>query len=380
MPPVPIMKPKRPEQIINTGKQLFTIPDIDWSMMDSLNQAKKEANERIAQISVVPGLSSNRDSEDITNNVSFNLIWGRNGGVNGVEIGVLGNTVQGDVRGMQAAGLVNIVKRNLYGTQMAGFTNTTGGGVGLQVAGLINTGKNGFNGVQIAGLANTAKIGVIQSQIAIFNRADTIQVCQIGLFNRAEKTRGLQFGILNRAANDAGLSIGLFNFIRGGYNRLEISRGDLLQANVGIKFGSNRFYNILQTGMHYDESPFGNRSNWDYDNISWTYGYGIGTSKKIGKRGLINVEILASQINENEPFTRQLNVLSQLKTTLDFRLFGSFSVFGGVSINGIYSNRINDELGTIGSDLPFEPQLTIDLDTDDTQRVIWTGYIFGIRF
>lgn len=380
VPVTPMMKPKKPEMILNSGKQLFTLPDIDWGLIDSINQVKKEENERLAQVSVVPGLSSNRNSEDITNNISFNLLWGKTGGVNGFEIGVIGNTVEGDVRGMQAAGLINNVKGNVYGTQMAGFVNKTGGGVGLQMAGLGNSGKKGFNGVQIAGISNVAQIGVTQMQIALFNRADTVQVSQIGFINRAEKVRGLQLGIINRSANEAGVPIGLLNFIRKGYNRIEISNSDLMQTNVGLKFGAHRFYNIIQTGMYYEESPFGNRANWNTENISWGIGYGFGTAQKIGKRGLINVEILASQINEDAGWTKEINALGQIKTTFDFRLFGKFSVFAGTTLNGMFSNRIHPETGLIGTSLPIEADITIDIEEDNMQRILWFGYTAGIRF
>ena len=61
-----------------------------------------------AQVSLVPSLGTNGyKSEEKTNNISFNVISGRNGGVDGVEVGLMTNHVKNDVKGVQVAGLVN---------------------------------------------------------------------------------------------------------------------------------------------------------------------------------------------------------------------------------------------------------------------------------
>ena len=79
---------------------------------------------RTFQGSVIPFVGSNwKVSGSITNRISFNLLAGYSGGVNGFELGGLLNIDRDAVRGFQIGGLGNIVGGNATGMQIGGLFN-----------------------------------------------------------------------------------------------------------------------------------------------------------------------------------------------------------------------------------------------------------------
>ena len=93
---------------------------------------------RSFQAMFVPPLGTNgAKSENIINNLSFNVLVGYNGGVDGLEIG----------------SFININKTNVDGAQFGGFGNFNGGNIdGLQIAGFGNINEGAADGFQGAGL------------------------------------------------------------------------------------------------------------------------------------------------------------------------------------------------------------------------------------
>ncbi len=417
VPSLKLLMQEKTQQIRRSGGNSFIVPKINLSFLDDFEEYK--GKQRAAQISVAPGVSSNfGDTKQMTNRFSFNMTWGLNGGVNGGEIGLLGNTVEGDVQGAQFAGLVNVVKGNVVGTQVAGLVNNSkayvsglqisglrnsaqqGNGVqisflwnnvkenyvGLQIAGLTNRTKGKSFGWQIAGLSNKAGEGRTQVQIAgLFNKAKEVQIAQIGAINIADRVGGIQVGLINASDTATLVSFGLLNFIRKGYNRLELSRGRVFQWNANYKFGTTAFYNIIQTSLHSEETKFlGVPANWSEENVSWSLGYGFGTSFKTGKRLRWNFETVASHVNEKARWSNDENWLAQLKMTIDIRLSKKFSVFAGGILNTSASTRINPETGTIGTDLAKDGIFaTGDILTDSGKIYdlkMWSSWTMGVRF
>ncbi|MCB0643475.1 MAG: hypothetical protein KDC44_17620, partial [Phaeodactylibacter sp.] len=132
----------------------FGREDQRFLFLDSLNTGKDDG-QAVAQVSVFPSLGSNgAASKATTNNLSLNVFWGNNGGVDGLELGGFFNTIQNDVRGLQVAGLGNRVKGNVRGTQLSRLYNRAGGNsTGIQASGLANV-AGSSNGIQAAGLMN----------------------------------------------------------------------------------------------------------------------------------------------------------------------------------------------------------------------------------
>lgn len=387
------------------------------------------ANTQFMQVSVAPFLSTTLGNTSYNNVLSFNLIWGINRGITGVEIGGLANTLKGRMHGVQLAGVFNSVYEDMNGLQLAGFYNMVGGNVyGWQTAGLWNIGGN-VSGVQIGGLANISKSlfgvqlggfanmaqNVFGLQISslfnfanghlfgvqigglgnlawggrnaiqfagLFNYADGAQFQaalglnvaskveggQIGFINKAEHVKGFQLGFINIVDSIDGVPIGLINIVKhGGYNRMEIFASETMHLGISAKFGGRYFYQSLQLATK-------------LDGLCWGLGYGIGSAFPFGKKWNMNVEITTMHVNENQIWTPKLNLLNQLKWTAEYILGqdGKTSIFFGPTFNVMVSRRFNSENKLYGSQIM--PYQFLDKTIKITNVKLWVGAYVGVRF
>ena len=371
-------------------------------------------DESIAQVTLFGNMGTNSDNHVATTNmVSVNVFWGKNGGVNGVEVGGLvnvttqemngiqvagiGNRVRGDVQGTQVGGIFNVDKNVVSGVQVAGILNVTKESKGVQAAGLLNVARN-IKGVQAAGLLNIASVASTALQVAalgnlagydsdggvqvsaLFNVNKGTSNLQIAPFlNVGGKVRGCQIGLINVADTVGGASIGLINFVKKGYNRLEISGADVLYFNAELKLGSRGFYNIFHVGLrpvHPTERHY-------------AFGYGFGrvfdTRKK---RCSHNLELLFTQIKNtqqievpNAPKRNQLNLLNQLRWTMDYRIGRRTSLFLGPTLNVILSKLVDEDTGKYDLDiLPYTIFEKVISAKDPMYLAGWVGVNAGIRF
>jgi len=383
-------------------------------LVEAKPQGRKNAGDtRLAQISLLPFVGTNAlRSNEITNRYSINLLWGTNGGVNGMEVGGFVNNVKNDVQGVQvaglgsrvggkvtgtqASGLFNVIGDSLTGVQAAGLLNVAGNATAVQAAGLFNIATGGFAGVQAAGLFNISagkadgvqasglfnySGGPAKTQLSsLFNIAEDVQVGQASaLLNVGKKVGGFQIGLVNVADTVSGVPVGLLNIIKHGYNRFEISAGDALFANASLKLGAHRFYNIIHLGARWDEAA-GNASA-NASSMSWGLGYGLGTAVRVNPCLLLNVEAVAIHINEQERWTSELNLLNQLRFTLDFHKEGKrTSFFAGPVGNVLVSRLIDPETGMAGS-TAIDPSYTLLNHTKgETNVKLWAGLQAGFRF
>lgn len=369
-------------------------------------------NDRLAQISLLPYLGTNLlRSPSTINRVSLNLVWGTNGGVNGMEVGGLGNNILGNVQGIQVAGWLNTVSDNVVGSQIAGLANMVGGtaqGVQLaglfnasgpadavQMAGLFNTVNGDFLGIQVAGLFNVVgsdaqgmqfsplfnvAAGNGRHQIAgFFNRAQDVSGVQISPFlNVADGAlRGLQFGLINVADTvSTGIPIGLLNLVRKGYNRLELAASETFFGNISLKIGVRKFYNIFYVGVRSEDQR---EEVGDYSRVtSWGLGYGLGTALPLGRRFHLNVEAVSIHVNERENWTTTLNQLNQLRVLFEGRIGNRISLVAGPVGNLMVSRLDHEADAQIGTQLA--PYTLYDETRNGTNTKVWIGALAGIRF
>ena len=387
-----------------------------------------------AQVTFFGQLGTNFDNNGSTTNaISANILWGRNGGVNGTEVGGLVNSVVRDVNGIQVAGLGNTVGGDMNGTQVGGLFNVNrgatrgiqasglvnvGGDVkGVQATGLVNVAGKGSTGIQASGIGNVAgraskggiqasgifnvNLGNSNVQVAgLFNhnrgrnnmqvaglynvsrKSTNIQVA--GLLNVAKRVNGCQIGLINVADTVGGASIGLINIVKRGYNRLEFSGADVLYFNAELKLGSRRFYNIFHVGFR----PINDQDG------HYAFGYGFG--KVFGKRWKMinhNVEILATQIRDVDrpdeivngiitKHSQKLNLLTQFRYSIDCKLKRRMSVFVGPTFNVMFSRLVDPATGEYNLDIlpkPLFEEKEIGV-TDPMYIAGWIGFNAGIRF
>lgn len=387
--------------------------EVDFSDIKQPNPVKDrhlyingvDINTPNAQMSVVPGVGmvSPDHEEDVPTHLSLNLFWGHNEAVDGLEIGAFFNSIEKDVKGFQLAGLGNVVGGNVDGTQISGLFNINNGlteGVqfsawanivqdldAIQVAGIGNYVKGDFKGFQMGGIGNITLGNAIGTQIAggfnynkegstniqvssLFNIAKDVKNAQVaGIYNQAKHVKGIQFGLINVCDSVDIASIGLFSFVKHGYNRVELSSNEVLYANVAVKLGNERFYNIVQLGYRVDET-------------TWGLGYGVGTKMKLKRKFFFNPEVQAMHINENEYWTGKLNLLSQLKFNFGIQLGKRVELILGPSFNLMFSDLYDADTNTYGTSLaPYTIiNQTSNNTIEPTNKKAWFGFNVAIRF
>jgi len=392
--PILVWEHKIPAEVLAKMKATNSVEEVEF--IDKKDDSFLE--EQMIQITLVPPVSTNEElAEKTTNTFSFNVLWGRNGGLDGIEVGGFVNSIVYNMQGFQLAGVGNIVDGDAQGSQLAtvfnynkGFTkgvqasllNIANTANVIQIAGFANIIQEDFKGLQAALVGNYARTkadgfqtaglfnytkGYANTQISLgLNKANEIKHLQIGLVNITNYSKGQQIGLVNIAEQTDKTPIGLFNIIKDGYNKIEVSAGEALYANVGVKMGTRKFYNIFQFGNRFTEEI-------------WSLGYGVGTAFQLKERQHFHIEYIASHVNENEVWTKKLNLLNQFNFNFDWKLKGKGSLFIGPSWN-LLASKIQDEetLAVIGSSLPN--YTILDTTRKNTNWKMWFGLNGGFRF
>ncbi|BDS09865.1 hypothetical protein [Aureispira anguillae] len=283
----------------------------------------------VGQFSVLPFLASNTRYRNRYNVFSFNVLWGINAGVNGLEIGAIGNTIKRNVHGVQLAGFFNNIEGHVYGIQSSGVLNITKGDiVGWQLAGLWNLGNNIYGtqisilgniardlygmqfgavsniatdvyGFQVSGLFNFANGKLFGSQIAGFgnvawggksavqfanifnisakaqfqiagflNAAQLVEGAQIGgLINIAKAVKGTQLGVINTTKDLEGAQIGIINNAQTA-NGLMLGLINIVDSIKGVPIG---LINIVRKNGYNRIEVFG--GDGTYVNFGAKFGY-----------------------------------------------------------------------------------------------------------
>lgn len=347
---------------------------------------RKFFTERPFQLSMTPGLSTHGSlNSQVINNFSLNVLGGYSGGVNGAELGGLFNIDKKSVQYFQAAGLFNIVGGSLKGVQLAGINNTVldsvrgfqAAGVnnhvvgkysGFQVAGVYNHVADSVKGFQVAGVGNFAKGKVKGTQIAgVANFAnkqiDGVQIS--GVINYAKKLKGLQIGLVNIADSSDGVAIGLFNFVLvNGYHKLSVSTDELINTNAALKTGNKKMYSILQAGLSWGNS----------DKKIYSFGYGLGSERSIGKSFSINPELTSQYLYLGS--WDQSNILNKFRLNANVKLGKYVSIFAGPVMNVYYSQQTT---AIAGYKSPTPPSGYHVYDFSNRVKG-WIGWNAGINF
>lgn len=370
----------------------------------SINFGQDDSTKTIPfQASIFYPLGTNGfQSKDISNHFSFNLFYGINGGLNGAEIGGLVNTNLGPVNGFQLAGISNInteyadgiiiagisniikdssksiciagisniVGKSSYGLQVAGISNTVNGDFsGIQTAGILNANNGAFNGLQIAGISNANKGDFIGGQISGISNINfgDLKGAQIGLINKAKKVDGFQLGLINIADSfSTGIPLGLLSFVKKGYHAIELGVSDAIMANINVKLGVSKFYNIYKLG-------YTNYGKEEY----FSYGFGVGSKINITKAFNISADFSANHIINYHEYLN-FDLLNKADFALRVNLGKYISFFGGPSLNVYLGEFINDN-ETTTLKVPY----TLYNETWWNNRgstSIWIGAHGGISF
>jgi hypothetical protein len=279
------------------------------------------------------------------------------GPLKGAQFSGLTNINTAETHGHQYSGLFNYSKESLYGAQVAGLMNQSSYEMrGLQAAGLMNLQKGSSNGLQIAGLMNITTKDIKGSQIA-------------GLVNIARNVNGFQLSLINIADTvEKGVPLGLFSIVKDGYRTFEVEANETFYMNLTYKMGIKRLYTIYTVGFR----PVGDK------NI-WSPGIGLGTYRDLSSRVGLSIEGIASQVNEDEWWTEETNILNRIRINASYNATSRLSVYGGLSLNVHISKVKDDEGKLVGS--AIDPAVTFYEEVhNQTLVTIYPGINFGLRF
>ena len=200
-------------------------------------------------------LATNYAAPEATTNFSLNLLYGRVGAVEGLELGVL-NIVsrkkEARVEGLQIGAIGNIARAELTGVQLASLINISGErSLGAQVALGTNLSFGRFQGLQASFLLNRSQeLGGVQ--VAAVNLAGDVDGLQVGLVNVARKLSGVSIGLVNVADDVDGVPIAPISVTRSGGVHPAIWSGTSGYANAGLKFATRKTYTLFFAAMHRD--------------------------------------------------------------------------------------------------------------------------------
>jgi hypothetical protein len=303
----------------------------------SAQEAEKHSSQTAQFTFAYPLGTNGTDAVSISNNYSFNLLYGVNGGLDGIELGGIMNFNTGDVSGFQLSGIAN-----------ANMEKTSG----VMWSGCVNLSVNEMRGVQMADI-NTA--------------LDDLTGVQIGVINYARRLKGVQLGVINVVGEDNGaLPVGLINIVKGGHYELELLSGDVIHTNLNYKMGVERFYTIYKLG-------------WSTDNGNDVYsvGLGIGGMVTISGRHKLSIDLSNSQIMYNDDWNwSEDNYLTKLDLNYRLGLGEHVSLVAGPSFNYYVSEvKVDDGFGTLR--IPYNVHTSVH---QDKQEWWWVGFNAGIAY
>ena len=271
-----------------------------------------------------------------SNRFSLNVLYGVNGGLNGLELGGLANYNNGDVNGMQLAGMANINR---------GYTN------GLMWSGGFNLTLGDARGVQLSDI-NIA--------------AGDFKGFQAGVINYAGRLRGVQLGVINIVGEDNGaVPIGLINVVKGGYYALELTTSEILHTNLNYKMGVEHFYTIFKLGS----------SRYENDPV-YSFGLGFGSMLSLAEKHKISMDLSFSNIVYNEEWDANENFLTKLDISYRYSLGEHVSLLAGPSLN-LYSSDMSQDDGAHTLRIPSHAN---SFASGGYRNWAWFGFNAGIAF
>ena len=315
-------------------------------------QEKDSLKTRKGQVTFAFPVGSNgKSSLNYSNNVSFNILYGLNGGINGAEIGSLFNYNDGIVDGFQLAGLSNINRKYSRGVIISGITNICeDSSSGFLTSGLLNYTAGNSRGFQLS------TFNITNKEFSGF---------QLGMFNYAKKLKGIQFGVINIIKeNDKGIPIGLFSIVKNGNYEIELTGSEVL-SNINYKMGIEKLYTVFKVGYSaYKNNPV------------YSLGLGLGSKISINEKQNLNIDISTNNLMYDAKWKEDLNLLNKLDINYKYKVSKQISFLVGPSFN-IYvtKQKVNGEYGTIKI-----PYTILSKKWTDGKMDTWIGFNVGFSY
>ncbi len=363
---------------------------------------------RPVSISLIPPISTNwLSARRVKSNLSLNLVGGRLGRLEGVELGALYNSVREDIIGVQAAFGGNACGGSVTGAQLGFGASVADGAVrGIQCAFGATFAGSGLSGVQLAfgAAVSDGRVAGLQSafgatvadgditgaqictgvnvtggdlhgaqlgsanicsgqsvlQLGFLNAAGRSRLAQLGFVNIADRVEGIQVGFVN-IAERSDWSFGFISVAKDGRFDFCLETGDAPLGAVALKAGTRRVYNVFTLGY----TPA--------DSAHLFTGIGIGIHFSLN-RFFIDCDITTqSAFSGPKWFSANSNfgMLTRIRPTVGYRLTPWLALAAGPSIAHW---RSDDEDGSAVAlyDLPLWTGAA-------PYRRLWPGFTIGLQ-
>lgn len=347
---------------------------------------------RPVSVSLVPPLSTNwLEAGSVRSNLSVNILGGRLGMLEGVELGGLFNSVRYRVTGAQAAFGASTCGGDVNGAQLAFGAAVAGGTVrGAQLAfGAAVAGEDLYgaqlafgaavagrdvNGVQLSSGVNScgrdltgAQFGSVNicegrnlAQVGFVNIAGTDRFAQLGFVNVADRVAGVQLGFVN-IADESDWSFGFVSIAQRGRFDVCLEASEAPLGALSLKAGTRRVYNVFTLGW----APG--------DSARLAAGLGIGLHFP-ADRWFFDVDATVQSVFTGPEWFGEgssFGVLTRLRPTAGFRFARWLAVYAGPNLAAW---RSDDE---DGSRVPLY-DLPLATGAEPYYR-LWPGFTVGLQ-
>ena len=254
-------------------------------------------------------LATNADKPELATNFDFNLLYGRIGALDGLELGTV-STVSGNAQGLQISLLSNLVGGQVRAGQFSLIFNRGRSVEGVQVA-LVNRADEALQGLQLGAL-NFASSLSKGAQLSGVNFAGNFEGVQLGLVNLGKRVRGMQIGLINIADDVEGVPIGLISVSKTGGVHPVAWSSNTTYANLGVKFATRYTYTMISGAVH-----------GEGDHALYGGGFTIGGSIPVVKRLTTEIDFQALHLFADKSCAPQPTSMGSSPTPTDSLLAGS---------------------------------------------------------
>src|SRR3569623_79467 len=302
------------------------------------------------------------------------------GDLHGIQAAAAANVAGGAVHGIQAAAGANVARGALHGAQLASGGNVAlGDGLGLRGAAGFSWSGGDFHGAQLSAGFNVARGTVEGLQASTVNYAGEIHGLQLGIVNTTKVNHGLQLGLVNISDEDDGVPIGLVSYARkNGQLKLAMYGNETTPANIGLKIGGRRVYNLIAIGLR-PESMYGASSTPTTDLKGTLYApmlaLGLHTPFERPLGGFLSYldgDVGATSPTHDFSDNKGTLVLSTLRLLGGWQVARHFSVIAGPTLNVLV--RDADKNGNIAPS-----SIEKVLDSGHTRVSMYPGFVLGVE-
>jgi hypothetical protein len=272
------------------------------------------------------------------------------------------------MRGAQIAGILNLNDKTTKGLQLSGVGQQTRSLEGIQMAGIYNKAKTA-KGLQISGICNVVDSATTQLQISgIYNKAANVKGLQIsGIANYCDTLTGIQIGLYNNTKHiKGGFAVGFINYVKDGYNKLELAYNELGTSSIGYRSG--------WAPLHFHYFVGANLKDKTYKFVQ--AGIGLASSTPINKRLSFQADINVRQSFDVDAIAQNsFNMYSQALIGISWQLTKKVGIRTGLTLNHVWYNptsEINRHIVSLVNSTIYTN------DSNNRIQKMWLGWQVGI--